>query len=318
MRRRAPAQVRLKKFLWVVLPGVLILLVGLVVFLSLSIHRITHPAPAAESVSPSHFLLPAQDVRWTSTDGTEFAGWWIAGPSDNAPGIILAPGYGMNRADALSLALLLRENGFHLLIYEQRGCGATTQQKSTLGLLETDDMQAALDFMLARPGVHRDRAGIWGVDIGARAALMVGAAQSQVRAIAADSPYDRIYDFLAVKMREELGVDNRLLAFAMWQAFRLYMMDAKASVNTQIPVEALSDRSILFIQGENRQEIAPLTTQLYSRLQPQKEMLFLPGARVHVMTAESLKDYNRHVANFFMSNLPLNPTPPPEPRPEPR
>src|SRR5213592_3953353 len=196
MRRKVPAQVRLKKFLWVVLPGVLILLAGLAVFLGLSVYRITHPAPAQESANPSLFLLPAQDVRWTSTDGTEFAGWWIAGASDNAPGIILAPGYGMNyapgiilapgygmnRADALSLALLLRENGFHLLIYEQRGCGAATERKSTLGLLETDDMQAALDFLLARPGVNRERAGIWGVDIGARAALMVGAARSQVRA----------------------------------------------------------------------------------------------------------------------------------------
>jgi len=314
MRRKAPTQIRLKKFLWVVLPGVLILLAGLAVFLGLSVYRITHPAPAQESANPSLFLLPAQDVRWTSTDGTEFAGWWIAGASDNAPGIILAPGYGMNRADALSLALLLRENGFHLLIYEQRGCGAATERKSTLGLLETDDMQAALDFLLARPGVNRERAGIWGVDIGARAALMVGAARSQVRAIAADSPYDRIFDFLAVKMREELGSDNRLLALAMWQAFRLYMIDSKGSFNAQIPVESLSDRNILFIQGENRPEIAPLVTRLYSRLQPQKEMLFLPGARAHVMTAESLKDYNRHVANFFMSNLPLNPIPPREPR----
>ena len=143
---------------------------------------------------------------------------------------------------------------------------------------------------------------------------MVGAARSQVRAIAADSPYDRIFDFLAVKMREELGSDNRLLALAMWQAFRLYMIDSKGSFNAQIPVESLSDRNILFIQGENRPEIAPLVTRLYSRLQPQKEMLFLPGARAHVMTAESLKDYNRHVANFFMSNLPLNPIPPREPR----
>ncbi len=314
MRRKAPTQIRLKKFLWVVLPGALILLAGLAVFLGLSVHRLTHPAPAAESVNPSHFLLPAQDVRWTSTDGTEFAGWWIAGPSESAPGIILAPGYGMNRADALSLALLLRENGFHLLIYEQRGCGAAPQGKSTLGLLETDDMQAALDFMLARPGVHRDRAGIWGVDIGARAAMMLGAARSQVRAIAADSPYDRIFDFLAVKIREELGVDNRLLALAMWQAFRLYMIDTKGSANAHIPVESLSDRNILFIQGENRPEIAPLATQLYSRLQAQKQMVLLPGARVHVMTAESLKDYNRHVANFFLSNLPLNPAPPQEPR----
>src|SRR6266567_2336759 len=84
MRRKVPAQVRLKKFLWVVLPGVLILLAGLAFFLGLSVYRITHPAPAQESANPSLFLLPAQDVRWTSTDGTEFAGWWIAGASDNA------------------------------------------------------------------------------------------------------------------------------------------------------------------------------------------------------------------------------------------
>ena len=98
----------------------------------------------------------------------------------------------MSRSDALSLASVLHGAGFNLLVYDLRGNGASPRGASSLGLCETDDMLAVLRFMKSRSDINRARLGIWGVDESARAALAVAASHPEVRAIAADAPYESV------------------------------------------------------------------------------------------------------------------------------
>ena len=72
-----------------------------------------------------------------------------------------------------------------------------------------------------------------------------------------------------------------------------------------ISLGPLADRAILFVQGENRLEMARLTASIYERLQPQKEMISLPVAKARVMSEEETTSYNRQVTNFFILNLPV-------------
>jgi pimeloyl-ACP methyl ester carboxylesterase len=286
-----------------VLPGLGLLVGGVLIVLAIIVYRVTHPGPVAEPVNPSHYLLPSLDVTWPTRDGKEIPGWWIPG-TKGAPAVLLAPGYNLTRADALSLAAILREQGLNLLIYNSRGAGPSPREASTLGLEETTDMLAALDFLQSRPEVDHKRIGIWGVDVGARAALRAAAGRPDVRAVAADSPYDRVADLLPVRVEEETGVENRILDLGCAWVFRLYRLTSGAALEERLPLEALSDRAILLIQGENRKELARLTAAINERLQPQKEMVSLRSARFHFMSGEELKNYDRQVSNFFVLNLP--------------
>lgn len=306
-RRRVPAKERLKKFLLLVLPAFLVLCAGVLGFFGFIIYRITHPGRVPEAINPSHYSLPSLDVSCVSDDGMEFPAWWIPGLK-GAPGILLSPGYGMSRADVLSLAAMLREQGFNILVYDQRGSGASPRGASTLGFREAADMTAALEFLRMRPEVNSSQLGIWGVDVGARAALLSAATSPEVRAVAADSAYVSTNDFLTVRIRQEIGNESPALEFGCRQVFRLSHMISRRSLLEGIPLEALADRSILFIQGENRQEMARLTAVLYDGLKPQKEIITLPAARVRIMGAEELKDYDRQVSNFFRLNLPPKPS----------
>jgi dipeptidyl aminopeptidase/acylaminoacyl peptidase len=185
MNRPVPANVQVGRFLRMVLPAAIILVGGILGMFGVLVYRITHPGAVPEAVSPSHYLLPFLDVTWTASDGSQIAGWWIPGQR-GAPGVVLAPGFGMSRSDALSLALPLHEDGFNLLVYDSRGSGAAPRGASSLGLYETDEMVAALRFAQGRPDVDGRNLGIWGVDVGARAALLAAALVPEVRAIAAD------------------------------------------------------------------------------------------------------------------------------------
>jgi pimeloyl-ACP methyl ester carboxylesterase len=253
-------------------------------------------------VNPSYYLLPSLEVTIPTDDHKEMPGWWIPGLK-GAPGIILAPGYGMSRSDALSLAALLHDSGFNLLIYDQRGSGAAPISASTLGFYETKDMLQAVQFMQTRADTNRSRLGIWGVDVNALSALRTAAVCREVRAIVADGAFESTADYLGYRVSEDFGVDNKLIHWGCFEIFRLVHAFGGAFKNQELPLQLISDRMILFIKGENRRELGNLTTAIYDKIQPQKEMISFKTARVRLMSGEDLKSYDRQVANFFHINL---------------
>lgn len=302
MKRRLNSKVQIGKFFKTVLPAAAILIMGILALLGFLVYKIANPGAVPEHVNPSHFLLPSLEVSIPNGDGPEIQGWWIPGLK-GAPGIVLAPGYGMSRSDALSLAGVLHEDGFNLLVFDQRGCGATPRGASTLGLYETGDMVRVLKYVQSRPESNGGRLGIWGVDVGALAALKAAASVPEVRAIAADGPFQLAADFLNYRLSEDFGLDNLLIQFGCRQIFRLVHLRGGLLLYEKIPVQPLSDRTILFIKGENRRGLGQLTSAVYDEVQPQKEMISFKSSRIHLMSGEDLKSYDRQVASFFHLNL---------------
>jgi pimeloyl-ACP methyl ester carboxylesterase len=210
----------------------------------------------------------------------------------------------MSRAHALSLASALRQKGFHVLALDLRGCGAAPSGASSLGLMETDDLLSAIDFVKSQPGINSERLGIWGVDVGARAALAAAAARPEVRAIAVDSAFESVADFIDIRLAEDLGPAGRFAQLGCVYLFRAYASVTGVPREQPLPLEALADRSVLFVQGENRRELARLTEALYDRLKPRKEMISLSRSRSRRMSGEEMGSYDRQVSNFFQLNLP--------------
>jgi uncharacterized protein len=302
MKRQTPAKVQIAIFFRTVFPAVAILVVGVLIILGFFIYKVSFPGAVSESVNPSHYLLPSLDVLMSSTKGKAIPAWWIPGLK-GAPGIILAPGYGMSRSDALSLAVALHDNGFNLLVFDQRGSGAEPRGASSLGLYETEDMLGAVEYLRERPESNSKRIGIWGVDVGALAAFKAAAATPEIRAIAADSVFQSPSDFLSYRISEEFDIDNRLVQIGCYQIFKLIHLRGSLSPSAGIQFQQLSDRNILFIKGENRGPLGYLTTAIYDELKPQKELISFKTARIHLMSGEDLKSYDRQVANFFHLNL---------------
>ncbi len=302
MKRRQQVQTQIGRFLRIIFPAASIVVAGSLVLFVVLVYKITHPGAVSEPITPSDYFLPSREVLILPADGAKIPGWWIPG-SKGSPGIILAPGYGMSRSDALSLANALHEKGFNILIYSQRGNGASSQESSTLGLYETGDMLEALRLMQAQPEAKEGPLGIWGVDIGAFAALKAAASMTVVRAIAVDGIFASPADFLNLRIVEDFGMDNWFLRFGCRQIFRLAHIASQAPIDEKLALEALSDRTILFIKGENRERLGRLTAALYEEIRPQKEMVSLKAARVHLMGGEELRSYDRQVTNFFHLNL---------------
>jgi pimeloyl-ACP methyl ester carboxylesterase len=302
MKQPHAGKVHIDRFFRTILPAVLILLAGAAVILGVLVYKISYPGALPEAANPSHYSLPSLELTVPTDDGKDLAAWWIPGLK-GAPGVILAPGYGMNRADGLSLASVLHEGGFNILIYDQRGSGESPKGSTTLGLYEPRDMLQAVKLIQGRPESNPERLGIWGVDTGAVSALRAAADCPEVRAIVADGVYESVVDFLGCRIGEDFGVESRIVQLGAFQIFRLFNLFRGAFSNAGIPVQALSNRNILFIKGENRKTLAEMTTAVYDKIQPQKEMISFKTSRTHLMSGEDLRSYDRQVATFFHLNL---------------
>jgi pimeloyl-ACP methyl ester carboxylesterase len=299
---RVSVRIQIDRFFRLILPAIGILILGVIVIFGFMTYKITHPEAVPEPINPSFYLLPSLEVTIPATDGTNIPAWWIPGLK-NAPGIILAPGYGMNRSDALSLAAELHENGFNVLVYAQRGSNVSPKKASTLGLYEADDLLNAIRLLQSRPESNPLRIGIWGVDLGAYAALKAAGSFPEVRAIAVDSAFGSIREYMDYRILEDFGLDNRLVQFSCYQMFRLVHIFSGFPFNEPLPLKALSECTILFIKGENRPFLGTKTANIYNRIHPQKEMTSFKTSRIHMMEGEDLKSYDRQVANFFNLNL---------------
>lgn len=302
MRQRLPVTARISRGARILLPTAVLLIVCVGAFPGIVLYQITRPAASREPTDPSFYMLESSDIEVTSDGGDRIQGWWIPG-GDGAAGVILAPGFGMSRSDALSLAAALQKNGFNVFLYGQRGGSASHEKSSTFGLKEAGDMLLAVQFVQSRAESGRTHIGLWGVDVGAYAALQAAATIPEVRAIAADSAYASISDFLNVRISEEFELDHPLLRFGCIQIFRIRHMASGALRARRIPVEKLSGRSILIVTGDNRKTLGRMATALYDTLPPGAEKVSLETSRIHLMEGDALQDYDALMVDFFRKNL---------------
>ena len=102
-------------------------------------------------------------------------------------------------------------------------------------------MLQAVQFLQSRPKATA-RVGIWGVDVGAFAALKTAAACVEVRAIVADGAFESIADFIGYRIAEDFGwktVSCNLAAsrYSGWFTFGTVLSRTNNSLCRRFPIE---------------------------------------------------------------------------------
>jgi len=164
-------------------------------------------------------------------------------------------------------------------------------------------MLSALDFTLSQAGVDGSRVGVWGVDIGAHAALAASVKRPEVRAVAADCPYDTAAELIRLRLAQESGFGQRWMELGCERAVAWLEGVSPASMRAHLPLAALADRHVLVIEGENRPDLAAYADGVYDRLSGNKRKVRLPVARVRLMSAEQMETYDRLVWALCSASL---------------
>lgn len=262
-------------------------------------YRVVHPARSLPERTPESVgIVDYQAVSFPSVDGLTLRGWYV--PPRNGAVVVFAHGLGDNRDRWLDDAALLAARGYGALLFDLRNSGESDGQVSTLGLREAGDVQGAVDFVLAWPGVDAGRIGLCGHSMGGAAAILAGARIPQVSAVVAQSAYTSLEDNMADSFARFTGLPP--MPFAPLVIF-FGEREAGADIAQVRPVDeiaSLSPRPILLVHGA-LDKLVPVSNAraLYAAAREPKEIYIVDDAGHWGLAQADPAEYQRRLIEFL-------------------
>jgi hypothetical protein len=313
-----------KKLLKMLLPIAGLLLLAIVSLTVWLVFKATRPPSQPYLVTPEKFTLlserglKATNEEWTNRDGTKARGWLLRG-TEGAPAVVLLHRYGADRSWLLNLGVKLNESTNYTVLWpDLRGHGVDPPVAWTsFGGTETEDLSAALDYLRSlkaqqeRPLVG-PKMGVYGVELGAYAALRAGARDQGVGALALDSVPDSPHSVLNAAITERTGLNNGFLKWLARGGIKIYFMGGYDNTPVCEAAATLGDRRILLLAGSGPEELRASTNTLAQCLPKTvnveyKSDLPLTGYNLPSATGEQGEAYDRRVIDFFDRALRANP-----------
>ena len=201
---------------------------------------ISYLHPARQTASGE--FLKANGIDFTEVgllteDQVKLSAWYT--PPKNGAVILVAHGYGDKRPE--DFYALFASHGYGVIAWDFRAHGKSAGDFSSLGYYEMLDAKAALDFVLAQPGV--EHVGAWGGSMGAVTMIRAAAHYPEIEALVADSPFATLQDEM-----------NLRVPFPIMRALIRFFAEGKSGVTLDRvrPVDDIahiSPRPVFLIQG---------------------------------------------------------------------
>ena len=249
--------------------------------------------------------IKVEDVSITSFDSTRLNGWWIEASKD-APTIVILHGVKKNRTDVLRAALVLRREGFNVLMFDGRGHGDSGGRYVTYGFFERRDVESALQWLITGKGVRKEAIGLAGESMGAAIALQVAAANPWIGAVWVDSPFASLKRIAAEFASRATHLPPSVLSPLLWTTIRVANYRGKFDVEMVDPLALAAQITspVFVVHGTADQLIAPShSISIYESLGGKKELWLVDGAR-HARAVRYVKnEYSERIRQFFRGNL---------------
>jgi uncharacterized protein len=250
------------------------------------------PGPAIPAARDVH-QIPVRDISFFNQRGYLLSGW-IAIYSRQAPVIILNHGTPGNRVDMLQRAAFLFKHKYTVMLFDFQSYGHSQGIMSTLGMVESEDILAAISFLHVYPDTANNKIGVLGLSMGATAAVLAASRTTDILALVAEScPVDATRVPGDVPNDQVRAADRKVVEEA-------YGVDITQARPIDFVHKLAGHTAIFFINGD-RDEETPLAGMeaLYQRAGNSKQAWVVPGAAHAQSFAVDPRDYILNVDNFF-------------------
>ena len=309
-----------KKLFKSLLPILLVVTVALVVALAFIVRGIAHPPRRAYLVTPKAFAqisgpaLKVTDETWRNRDNTPARGWLLRG-AEGAPAVVLLHHYGADRSWLFNLGVKINEaTNFTILWPDLRGHGlGPPVQWTSFGTFEGGDVLAALDFLRAQKSdagnrLVGDQVGLFGVELGAYAALRAAAQEKAIRVLVLDSVPRSADELVQTTVTNDLGMSVPLLPALASRATQVYFLGRYENTPACEIAGSLSTQRVLLLSGPEAGELRESTIELARCFKDQastevKTDLTLTAFNLPSATGQDGEGYDRQVIEFLDKNL---------------
>jgi dipeptidyl aminopeptidase/acylaminoacyl peptidase len=266
----------------------------------------TRPQDRALSETPATYGAQFEDVEFETSDGVKISGWLLKSRDKRAT-IIYSHGLFRSRRELLERAVELWRLGYGALLYDARNHGQSGPARCSLGYWERLDAEGAVRFL--GETLHTgDRIVLYGISMGATAALLAAADSPAVRAVVADSSFLNFKD----TTDHHINLFLRLPAFPLANEIRFFIEQRAGFDGSKLDaldaVRRIGPRPVFFIAAAHDRRMPPdIAERLYEAAQsPKRDLMIVegPGSQTHGHAYQAdPKLYITRVARFLDSAL---------------
>jgi fermentation-respiration switch protein FrsA (DUF1100 family) len=280
---------------------------GLITVLALVLWRsreaaldIVHPPREAVAPRPEAFGLAYEDVSFVTDDGLRLRGWFVPPSDPSRAALLVNPGYGDHRGDAITTTAMLARHGYGVLSFDWRAVGESEGTQSTVGFDEVRDVRAAMAWLRARPEVDPARLGALARSAGAAALIHAAADDPSIRAVVAETTFSTLPDMVAMGVHAKTGLPAFPFApLIVWFGERETGRHI-ADVRPVDDIGRLAPRPVLLIRaGRDTWVPAFNADRLYAAAGEPKELWDVPEAEHSQVSRDVPAEYEARVAGFF-------------------
>lgn len=284
------------------------------VYLALSSYMaltLTRPARLPFERDPSQFALAFEEVTFPSrVDGLVLSGWLLpaaAGSPTRRP-VVMVHGKASDRqreakGRVLEIAQGLVRDGHAVLMLDLRGSGRSGGERFTLGAEEVRDVGGAVAFLKER-GLAPRGVTLLGFSMGAATAMLFGATDPDVKAIAEDSGYADLVDVLEDQVPKASGLPPLFTPGVVLMA-RVVTGADPYSIRPVDSMQALASRGVplLVIHGDKDTTVpAAHARRLATAYGPEVQTHYVPSAEHVGAYAADPAAYMSRLLAFFNSS----------------
>ncbi len=235
-------------------------------------------------LSPDQLGLKYEDVSFPARDGTQLYAWFLPAQGKVQGTILFLHGNAENISTHIMSVRWLPAQGFNVFLLDYRGYGASQGKPTVEGVQE--DVNAAMQTLLARSDVDPDRIVVFGQSLGGAIAVYN----------VAHSPYRRHIRGLAVEsaFASYRGIVREKLA-DFWLTWPLQYPLSLLISDKYSPAKAVADVSpipLLIIHGD-RDPIVPVANskRLFALAREPKQLWIVPdGGHIEAFRHQSYRN----------------------------
>jgi len=212
--------------------------------------------------------------------------------------VVACHGYRANRLQLLEIAQRLSQRGYVVLLFDLRGHG-TRRGACSFGLRDVKDIGLILDWVKRQPSLASLPVGLFGLSLGGAIACQAAVRYPDVRAIAADAMYARLFPILARAIRREYHLPAIPGAWMTWLGVQIALRRRLSSVDPVVLASRLHCPILLMHGAEDESVPVEDAQALYAAWQGPKDQWIEPAVGHVGMYAYDPAGYCDRVATFF-------------------
>lgn len=247
--------------------------------------------------------LSKQKVHITSCDGLQLHGYVIKAVNDSKRWIIIIHGYTANLHLSTQYIDLFQQEGFNILLVDQRRHGESEGEFSTYGYKEKYDVDSWVTMLTTQYGKDII-VGLHGQSLGGGTVLeYLSIAQPNVKFVIADCPYSDLTELI----RYQIKVLNKAPLFPLINLVNWRLKyQAGFSLEQVSPVKAVKNSllPVMFIHGTMDTYVpTQMSVDMYNVKQGAKKLLLIPKAiHANAFSVDS-ELYTHETLKFIRASL---------------